>query len=110
MYEIEKIHEEHELIEEIQTQNEPKPTMPALFITAETVKKKITQYGNFKSPGIDGIPNFWLKKLNSLQEDFLAWLTHGSTSLLPKSQETKKPTNIDQYAALTQPISSLKAL
>ena len=40
LYETEKIHEEHEWIEEIQIQNEPKPTMPTLFITAETVKRK----------------------------------------------------------------------
>ena len=77
--------------------------MPALTITAETVKKKITQYGNFKSPGTDKIPNFWLKKLTSLhshyactfnkllnkEEEFPVWYTHGKTSLLPKSENTQ---------------------
>ena len=77
--------------------------MPALHITTQIVRKKITQYGNFKSPGIDKIPNFWLKKLNSLhphyastfnklinnQEESPDWLAHGKTSLLPKSEETQ---------------------
>ena len=103
LYETEKIHEEHEWIEIIETKNETKPKMPALLITVKTVKKKITKYGNFKSPGIDKIPNFWLKKLEALhphyactfnklinnQEQSPSWLTHGSTSLLPKSEDTQ---------------------
>ena len=104
LYETEKTHVEHEWIDTIKSDNETKPEMPSLFITTETVTKKITQYGNFKSPGIDKIPNFWLKKLNSLHPHYAcsfnklvtnqelppAWLTHGSTKLLPKSKETQK--------------------
>ena len=103
LYETEKVHEEHEWIEVIKEKNEPKQSMPALHITTTTVRKKITQYGNFKSPGIDKIPNFWLKKLSSLhphyantfnklinkEEETPAWLTHGTTSLLPKSEDTQ---------------------
>ena len=76
--------------------------MPAIQITPQIVRKKITEYGNFKSPGIDKIPNFWLKKLSSLhphyantfnklinrEEESPTWFTHGATSLLPKSEDT----------------------
>ena len=62
-------------------------------------------FSSFKKPGVDRVPNFWLKKLNCfhyqyahifnkiLQEnlDTPIWLTTGTTSLLPKSKETTLP-------------------
>ena len=60
---------------------------------------------NFKSPGPDRIPHFWLKQLDSLhnhdarafneliqgEEDLDEWLTEGNTFLIPKSEETQLP-------------------
>lgn len=62
---------------------------------------------NWKTPGIDRIPNFWLKKLSSthavLAQAFThliehpsttpEWLTKGNTLLLPKSSNTKEAKN-----------------
>ena len=75
-----------------------------LLFDFQTITRKLKQYGNFKTPGIDKIPNFWLKKFDSLhphlatsfsnlvssQEELPEWLTQGNTSLLPKSPETQR--------------------
>ena len=105
LYETEKIHQEHDWIETITEKNENKAAMRTPYIDTEIVKKKITQYGNYKTPGVDKVTNYWLKKLNALhphyacsfqkmlasEEETPDWLTLGSTSLLPKSQDTHLP-------------------
>ena len=67
----------------------------------------IKKTNNWKSPGKDKIPNFWLKKTSSLHEDLdgnyskilqkpeecPSWLTDGVTYFLRKSEETTKPKN-----------------
>ena len=74
-------------------------------ITYEDIKNKLKNVSNFKKPGVDKIPNFWLKELtcfhhqyacifNKILNDNLEtpqWLTTGTTSLLPKSKETELP-------------------
>ena len=79
--------------------------MPAIIMTEEGIRKKINEYGNFKAPGMDKIPNFWLKKMTPLHAHYLQafkriikreeespeWLTTGNTSLQPKSSETQLP-------------------
>ena len=74
-------------------------------ITHEDIKNKMKNVANFKKPGVDKIPNFWLKELtcfhpeyalifNKILNDNLEtpqWLTTGTTSLLPKSKETELP-------------------
>ena len=77
--------------------------MPRPYIDASVIKKKILEYGNFKTPGVDKIRNFWIKKLESLHPHYAntfnklideeidapAWFTQGNTTLVPKSKETK---------------------
>jgi len=61
---------------------------------------------NWKAPGRDQIPNFWLKQLtakhkhttaifNKLMEEHQIpeWLTAGVTSLIPKNENTENPKN-----------------
>ena len=100
-----KQHREAEWTQTVEEINRNKQQMPAINITEEKIRNKITQYCNFKAPGIDKIPNFWLKKLTSLhphyvraftkiqreEEETPEWLTTGLTNLHPKTQETHLP-------------------
>ena len=69
---------------------------------------------NWKTPGPDQIPNFWLKKLN-ISHFFLAnalneimenpnkspkWLTEGNTYLVAKDQNTQDPKNYHPITCL----------
>ena len=45
--------------------------MPELVITEELARKKIKEFSNFKTPGIDKIPNFWLKKMTALHPHYV---------------------------------------
>jgi len=106
VFEDSEPHQEHdEWIDPCIRANRDKAEMTEIIITEEMVKSKIQKYSNFKAPGIDGVPNFWLKKLDSLhcwyaatfnkiirnEEETPQWLTTGSTSLIPKSKETALP-------------------
>ena len=67
----------------------------------------INKTTNWKAPDVDDITNFWIKNLLSVHEDLERahnnviknpdkcpdWLTQGTTYLLPKSDEAKKPKN-----------------
>ena len=76
-------------------------------ITAENIKEALKNMPNWKTPGPNQIPNFWLKKLN-ISHSFLAnalneimedpnkspkWLTEGNTYLVAKDQNTQDPKN-----------------
>ena len=98
-------HQENQWMNTIIENNREKQQMPAIVFTKEKIQKKITEYSNFKTPGVDKIPNFWLKKLTSLhnhyavafdravkgEEETPDWLTTGDTNLLPKSTDTHLP-------------------
>ena len=115
LYEQEKQHTEGDWINLIKDSNREKPKMTGPFIDASVIKRKITDYGNFKSPGVDKLPNFWIKKLDSLFPHYASsfnnlilgetetpeWLTHGNTTLLPKSPETKNPRKYRPICCLT---------
>lgn len=74
-------------------------------ITLKETKSAIKKASNWKSPGKDGIANFWIKNLPSLHQDLTNayndcicnpetcpdWLTIGITYLLPKTEDTKNP-------------------
>lgn len=76
-------------------------------ISAEETTYAIGKSSNWKSPGKDKVPNFWLKSLTSIHQDLAnaytnviehpeempTWLTEGITYLLPKSEDTKDPKN-----------------
>ena len=105
LFENPKEHTEHRWVKEIIHQNRNKPEMKTYDITPEQISDKLKQFSNFKKPGVDKIPNFWMKELrcfhhhyarifNSIINDNLEtpkWLTTGTTSLLPKSKDTTLP-------------------
>ena len=76
-------------------------------ITAKEVTESLKNTVNWKSPGVDGIQNFWLKKFTSLHGKLAfaynqiidnpdlapLWLTEGVTYLLPKNEDTHLPKN-----------------
>ena len=76
-------------------------------ITNDEIITAIRKTSNWKSSGIDNVPNFWLKSCEALHEytarcynkmvrepeETPTWLTQGVTYLLPITQETKVPKN-----------------
>ena len=76
-------------------------------ITAEEINLAIRNSSNWKSPGTDKVPNFWIKMISCMHQDLATayndiisapektpeWLTQGTTYLLPKSDETNLPKN-----------------
>lgn len=84
-------------------------------ITMEEIKTAINNTSNWKSPGIDLIPNFWLKHLHSIHDQLTRtfndvlrnpesappWLTTGKTFLLPKNKNTEQPQNYRPITCLT---------
>ena len=106
LFETEVVHnQEARWIEDIKELNKTKPQMPEPKITTGDIISKLKKFANYKKPGIDSIPNFWLKQLTALhghysicfnrmlkgEEATPSWLTRGQTSLIPKSDETQKP-------------------
>lgn len=83
-------------------------------ISVEEVKASVTKTSNWKSPGPDKLPNFWIKRFTSLHkplakaystvlshpERIPEWLVEGSTNLLPKKAETWIPKNYRPIACL----------
>ena len=71
------------------------------------VNKALAKSHNWKAPGFDKVPNFWLyylksshmvlaKRLSELVEqpsNIPGWLTKGTTYLLPKTADTTNPKN-----------------
>ena len=78
----------------------------------QTVLKKAS---NWKSPGPDAVPNFWLKQLTTLhqhllnaynqaienQENLPDWFSTAQTYLLPKNKDTENPKNYRPIACLS---------
>lgn len=74
-------------------------------LTIEDVNKVIKRTHNWKSPGPDKLPNFWIKQLTALHgsltsamnsiikepDNIPQWLTAGNTYLLSKGHDTKDP-------------------
>ena len=78
-------------------------------LTVEELRVNMTRAANWKSPGPDRLPNFWIKQFGSLHKPMTEayfqilkdpkhtsdWLVEGATNLLPKKEETchleKKP-------------------
>ena len=93
-------------------------------ITPEQIKDKLKQFSNFKKPGCDKIPNFWLKELKCFHPLYAqnfnkiinenietpTWLTTGTTSLLPKSTETTLPNKYRPICCLQTTYKLLTAI
>ena len=83
-------------------------------LTVEELRLNMTRAANWKSPGPDRLPNFWIKKLKSLHKSMTEpyseivkdpkqtpdWLVDGATNLLPKKEETWIPKNNRSIACL----------
>ena len=63
LFETPKVHEENRWVKEIIHQNKDKAEMNLFDITPEQIHNKLKHFSNFKKPGVDKIPNFWLKEL-----------------------------------------------
>ena len=62
LYQAEKQHQKGPWVGKVIEMNEPKPKMIGIPFDREIIKRKCTLFGNFKTPGIDRIHSFWLKK------------------------------------------------
>ena len=84
-------------------------------ISIDEVKCVLSKSSKWKSPGIDKIPNYWINSLHSTHSTLTKcyndmmrdpnlipdWFVKGTTYLLPKSSETKKPKNYRPITCLT---------
>ena len=82
--------------------------------TVEELRVNIIRAANWKSPGPDKLPNFWIKQFTNLhtpmakpysqimQDPSLTpeWLVEGTTNLFPKKKETWIPKNYSSIACL----------
>ena len=71
-------------------------------LTVEELRVNVTGAANWKSPGPDKLPKFWIKQFKSLHKPMAEayseiikdpkqtpdWLVEGTTNLLPKKEET----------------------
>ena len=83
-------------------------------LTVEELRVNMTRADNWKSPGPDRLPSFWIKQLKSLhkpmaeayseiikdQKQTPDWLVEGATNLLPKKEEAWIPENYKPIAYL----------
>jgi hypothetical protein len=99
----------------IKNQRQQNPCMEwrPIFETGVTMALRTTL--NWKAPGRDAIPNFWLKQLTAthkylatlfnklIEEDqTLEWLTAGVMLLIPKNENTEKPKDCRPRTCLTR--------
>ena len=83
-------------------------------LTVAELRVNMTRAANWKSPGPDRLPNFWIKQFKSLHKSMTEayskivkdpkqtpdWLVEGATNLLPKKEETWIPKNYRPIACL----------
>ena len=83
-------------------------------LTVEEFRVNMTRAANWKSPGPDRLPNFWIKQFKSLHKPMAEayseivkdpkqtpdWLVEGATNLLTKKEETWMPKNYRPIACL----------
>lgn len=95
-----------------QEQRARKNPMNPATLTSDDVRRVISTLANWKAPGRDGIQNFWYKRFTSVHEcmasqfnkiirepeQLPSFLVTGVTYLLPKSDNTKDPS---QYRPIT---------
>jgi len=84
-------------------------------ITQDELQTALLKTCDWKSPGPDAVPNFWLKQLTALRQQLLNaynqaiehpeslphWLTTAQTYLLPKCKDTENPKNYRPIACLS---------
>jgi hypothetical protein len=88
----------------IKDQCQKNPSMEWSPICEKDVAQALRTTLNWKAPGRDQIPNFWLKQFTAthkhiakkrnklIEEDSIPeWLTAGVTYLIPKNENTRNP-------------------
>ena len=94
-------------IQEEYEKNKQTKVMEWEDINITELKSVLNSTSNWKAPGMDGIPNFWLKHLTSIHPNLVnayndmmnenmsipAWLTKGKTYLIPKNEKTETAQN-----------------
>jgi len=79
--------------------------MPWIPISLDDLNTAIKYIANWKVPGLDGLPNFWVKYLSSAHSHLVkcfndifigtaelpAWFITGSTRLIPKNVNATDP-------------------
>ena len=84
-------------------------------LTVEELGVNMTRAANWKSPGCDTLPNFWIKQFKSLHKPMAEayseiikdpkqtpdWLVEGAINPLPKKEETWIPRNYRPIACLS---------
>lgn len=93
-------------------------------ITAREVATSLKMSQDWKSPGPDNIPNYWLKRLHSVHESLAKcynnlidnpteipnWLMSGKTILIPKNSDTADPKNYRPIACLNTIYKNLTSI
>ena len=96
-----------EWIRQVENDNQKIPEQIWSDISLAETKIAIKRSKNWKSPGNDGIANFWIKHLTVLHKDMTYahnkclespetcpdWLTNGTTYFLLRNDETNNPKN-----------------
>ena len=84
-------------------------------ISQEELETALKKASNWKSAGLDAVPNFWLKQLTALHphllnaynqaiehpESLSAWFTTAQTYLLAKNKDTENPKSYRPIACLS---------
>ena len=93
-------------------------------ITTDDIRMAIKNSNNCTSPGLDKIPNFWLKNIEELHSDmareytvmikepnsFPEWLTQGLTFLIPKSNDANEAKNYRPITCLPTMYKTLTSI
>ena len=92
--------------------------------TADDIRMAIKNSNNWISPGLDKIPNFWLKNIEELHSDMAReytimikepnscpeWSTRGLTFLIPKSNDTNESKNYRPITCLPTMYKTLTSI
>ena len=125
IWENEKVH--NEVAEWIRDQEElykDQQCQETNDITIDEVRTAIKNANNWTSPGLDKIPNFWLKNIDKLHTDLAReyntilkepdkcpeWLTQGLTFLIPKSNDTNEAKNYRPITCLPTMYKTLTSI
>ena len=125
IWENEKVHnEEAEWIRDQEELYKDQQCQETNDITIDEVRTAIKNAKNWTSPGLDKIPNFWLKNIDKLHADLAReyntilkepdkcpeWLTQGLTFLIPKSNDTNEAKNYRPITCLPTMYKTLTSI
>ena len=97
---------------------------PWCDVSVSDVKSQLGRFMNWKAPGVDLVPNYWLKNLTHLHphlslalntciinpESTPVWLVTGKSTLLPKNDKTMFAKNYRPITCLTTTFKTLTGI